>query len=98
MLTTAAWPAASRKRRSVSSTIQQPSPRAAIGNVFLRFQKKSPLVGMRVRRKIVTDSLASSSRYHMQRILRRKDGTSEQVNSSSFRPRLRISEDISHRF
>src|SRR5213594_41122 len=46
ILTTAAWPAASRKRRPLSSIIQQPSPRDAMGNVFLRFREKSPLVGM----------------------------------------------------
>src|SRR5256886_12907201 len=46
MLTTAAWPAASRNRRPLSSTIQQPSPRIARGNAFLRFRENSPLVGM----------------------------------------------------
>ena len=48
MLTTAACPEASRKRRPSEEMIQQPSPREAIGNVFLKWRGKSPLlVGMR---------------------------------------------------
>src|SRR5712664_768856 len=48
MLTTAAWPEASRKWRPSEETIQQPSPREAIGKVFLKLRGKSPLlVGMR---------------------------------------------------
>src|SRR5215467_8626210 len=67
MLTTAAWPAASRKRRPLSSTIQQPSPRAAMGNVFFRFREKSPLVGMARPPKIVADSHLAPSRYNVRR-------------------------------
>src|ERR1700694_2935189 len=48
MVTTAAWPEASRKRRPSEEMIQQPSPREAIGKVFLKLREKSPLlVGMR---------------------------------------------------
>src|SRR2546422_5467941 len=48
MLTTAACPEASRNRRPSSAMIQQPSPREAIGKVFLKLRGKSPLlVGMR---------------------------------------------------
>src|SRR5713101_7904220 len=48
MLTTAACPEASRNRRPSAETIQQPSPREAIGKVFLKLRGKSPLrVGMR---------------------------------------------------
>src|SRR6266481_2830220 len=43
MLTTAACPAASRNRRPLSSVIQQPSPRTAMGKVFLKLREKSPL-------------------------------------------------------
>src|SRR6266850_4068525 len=47
MLTTAACPAASRNRRPSSSMIQQPSPRTAMGKVFLKLREKSPpLVAM----------------------------------------------------
>src|SRR5881628_2467476 len=44
MLTTAAWPEASRNRRPLWSMIQQPSPRAAMGYVFLKFLEKSPVL------------------------------------------------------
>src|SRR6267378_2285265 len=48
MLTTAACPEASRNRRPSSAIIQQPSPREAIGKVFLKLRGKSPRrVGMR---------------------------------------------------
>src|SRR5258705_6554818 len=47
MLTTAAWPAASRNRWPSSAMIQQPSPREATGKPFLKLRGKSPLrVGM----------------------------------------------------
>ncbi len=44
MLTTAACPEASRKRRPSAAMIQQPSPREAIGKVFLKLRGKSPLL------------------------------------------------------
>src|SRR5713226_4958188 len=48
ILTTAACPEASRNRRPSAAMIQQPSPREAIGKVFLKFRGNSPLrVGMR---------------------------------------------------
>src|SRR5439155_15364762 len=48
MLTTAACPEASRNRRPSAAIIQHPSPRAAMGKVFLKWRGKSPLlVGMR---------------------------------------------------
>src|ERR1700674_1067641 len=48
MLTTAAWPEASRKRRPSEVMIPQPSPRTAMGKVFLKLREKSPLfVAMR---------------------------------------------------
>src|SRR5467141_2886235 len=48
MLTTAACPDASRKRRLSEEMIQQPSPREARGKVFLKLRGKSLLlVGMR---------------------------------------------------
>src|SRR6266481_33354 len=48
MLTTAAWPEASRNRRPSEEMIQQPSPREARGKVFLKLRGKSLLlVGMR---------------------------------------------------
>src|SRR6266403_3555941 len=43
MLTTAACPEASRNRRPSSAIIQQPSPRAAMGKVFLKLRGNSPL-------------------------------------------------------
>src|SRR5882762_1994963 len=43
MLTTAACPEASRNRRPSSAIIQQPSPRAAMGRVFLKLRGNSSL-------------------------------------------------------
>lgn len=43
MLTTAACPEASRNRWPSEEVIQQPSPRTAIGNAFLKLREKSPL-------------------------------------------------------
>src|SRR5712664_6296 len=48
MLTTAAWPEASRNRWPSPAIIQQPSPRDAMGKVFLKLRGKSPpRAGMR---------------------------------------------------
>src|SRR5260370_30639987 len=48
MLTTAACPEASRNRRTSSAIIQHPSPRVAMGKVFLKWRgKRPPLGGMR---------------------------------------------------